>query len=114
MLTIPVRSETARQVETRFSTGDHVEDTGTGDCAQHLGDHVGDELARRESSPGPQPQGYGGVEVTPGHVADCVGHGQDRETKSGGDYDKSDAECRKGGGQYRAATAAQNQPERAD
>src|SRR4051812_5540281 len=113
MLSVPVRSETAREVETRFAARNEIEDPGTGDCAQHLGNHVRNELARREASSGPQPQGHGGVEVTPGNVTDCVRHGQDCQTKSKGDPDESDAERRKGGGQYRTAAAAQNQPERA-
>jgi hypothetical protein len=48
------------------------------------------------------------------HVADGVGHGQDRQAERQGDAGKADPELGKRGGQYGRAAAAENQPRRAD
>src|SRR5947207_13789839 len=100
MLGIPVRSETARQVETRFSARDEIEDPGTGDCAQHLDNHVRNALARWESSSGPTPQGHVGFVSTSGHVTNCVCRFLYRATQNSGDPSNSETDCFNGSDQY--------------
>ena len=89
---------------------DDIEDRRAGDAAEHLGDHVLDDLTPGEASPGSEPDRYGGIEVAARHAAHGIDHGEDGEAEGERDADEADPELRKGCGQDRAAASAQHQP----
>ena len=64
----------------------------------HLGDDVGQDLARREATTGPQPERDRGVQVASGNVADGVGHGQDRQAEGQRHAQEADADGGERGG----------------
>jgi hypothetical protein len=52
--------------------------------------------------------------MTTGNMSDCICHGENRQSKSESDTDKTDAEIWETRGEYSTATAAKYQPERSE
>src|SRR5690606_5704702 len=114
MLTVTVRRELLRDVETRGATGDEIQHATGCDRSQYLRGDVRPELRGGKSSSCPQSDRNSGIEMAARNVSDRVGHGEDRETERERDAVESDAEPRKSGSEHRTSTAAQHQPERSE
>jgi hypothetical protein len=109
---VAVRCETP-DLEVRLSARNEVERAGGKDCADHLRDDVGGNVAGWEPSACPQAHGDGGIEMAAGDRTERIGGRQDGQTERDRDTRKTDPELRKCPGQHRAAAAAQHEPERA-
>ncbi|MNJ67015.1 hypothetical protein D3C77_631470 [compost metagenome] len=107
MVGVAVRSQPRRQLETCLAAGDEVDHPSSQNGADHLGDHVGQQLFGREAPAHHQPERHGGVEVAAGDMADGEGHGQHGEAEGEGDTEYTDADGRTGC-EYRTATAAKH------
>src|SRR6476469_1734812 len=114
MLAIAVRREPAAQIEAGLAARYEVEERGCHDGAEHLRDRIGQHFGPAEASARRKPNAHRRIEVAPRDVADGEGHGQYGEPEGGGDAQQTNADPRKGGGEHGAATAAEDQPERAD
>ena len=61
-----------------------------------------------------QADGYRWIEMAPGDVADRIGHGHHREAKCQRHPEQADADLWKAGGNDRASTSSERQPEGTD
>ena len=104
----------AVQLEAGLARGDHVEHRRRQDGADHLRDDVGHDIGGLELSGGPEPDRDRRIEVAARDVADGIGHREHGQAEGEGDPEEADAERRKGGGQHRAAAAAEGKPEGAE
>jgi hypothetical protein len=80
MRPVAVGGEPAGEAEFGLPVGDEIQHPRPQDPADQLGEDVRRELRGREPLSRPQPNRYGGVEMTPRDMPNRVGHdGQDRE-----------------------------------
>jgi len=79
--------------------------------AQHLRDDVARQAGRREALAHGQADRHGRVEMAARDRAQRVGTGHHRQAKGQRHAQQANAHARKGGGQHRAAAAAQREPE---
>ena len=112
---VAVRGEDVRGVQPAgLAACDEVEDSGTGDGAENLGDDVGGEVGGGEALPRPEAHRHGRVQVAARDVADGVGHGQHGEPEGQRDADEADAHPGKGGREDRTPASSEHEPERPD
>src|SRR4030042_2889541 len=90
MVPVAIGSKSGAQVESRFSTGDEVQDEGARDGPQHLGDDIRNQVGSPETTAGPETDGDRGVEMATGDMANGIGHGEDGETEGKGDPQEPD------------------------
>jgi hypothetical protein len=107
----------------RKAVGKGVGPVAPGDEYQHLGGRNGAEYLNypvrqnffcRVAAADREPEGHGGIQVTPGDMAYGEGHGDHGEPKCQGDAQEADSYLGEGGREYGAAAAAEHQPERTD
>src|SRR4029453_17426510 len=81
--------------ETAVPTGslaqhDEIEDRGTGDGAEHLRDHVGDEIRRGHPARDENAEAHRWIDMAARDLPDAVGHGDDGEAKGRGNAEDRD------------------------
>jgi hypothetical protein len=111
---VAICRKTCLDVKSRLAARDEVQDGGSRNRAGHLADHIGREIARGEAAARPQAEGDGRIEVRSRNRAKRIGAGQDGQAECERNAGEANAYLREGGGQDCAATATQDQPERAD
>src|SRR5215471_468831 len=111
MIAIAVRSKSSAGAEARFAACDDIEHTRCNDCPDDLCHNVRQQLRGGKSLAGAQAYRYGGIQMTTRDMSDRVGHGEHGQTERQGDSKQADSYVRESGGNYRAATASQDQPE---
>ena len=114
MRAIAVGRKTLADVETGSAARDHIQQRRGGNRADHLRDHIGQDLSGRKTAAGGEADGDGGIEMAAGNMADGIGHRHDAQPERQRHADQSDADLRKRRGDHRAAAARESQPERPD
>src|SRR4029453_19038033 len=107
-------SESFGNVKVRRSVRDYVQQGGGCNCANDLRRDVGQDLMRRKTTAACQSHGHRWVEMTSRDMADAIGHGENRETKSEGPTQKPETALRKTGRKSSGPTSTEGQPECAD
>ena len=102
------------EIEAGRAACDHIEQRRGNDRADHLRDHIGQDLASRKASARGEADRDGGIEMAAGDVADRIGHGHDAQAERQGHADQADTDLRKTGGDDRAAASRKSEPKRAD
>jgi hypothetical protein len=69
---------------------DEIEHGSAGDRAEHLGDHIHDEIGGRHAPRHEHAEAHRRIDMAARDLADAVGHGDDGETESGGDAENVD------------------------
>src|SRR5256885_185118 len=114
MIAVTVRGESTVETKTRLATRDQIEQAGAGNSAEHLSDDVRKQIGSRKSFPRPQSHRHRRIQMTSRDVADRIGHRQHGQAKSERHTEQTNAYAGERGGNYGAATASENQPERTE
>src|SRR5689334_11437045 len=72
------------QVEVGLAAGNKIDDTRANHRPDHLGDDVWEQIRGWKTFPDVQTNGDRGVQVTPGNMANGIGHGEHGETEGQG------------------------------
>src|ERR1700752_3302086 len=114
MLCITVSRKSLAEIETRRALGNGIQEQRGHDGTDELSDGVRNYLSSRKTAPRGQSYGHGRAEVASRNVPDCIRHGSDSETESERDAEKADTDLGKAGGDHRASTSPERQPEGTD
>src|SRR6185503_17158831 len=114
VLAITVGRKSVSQGEVGSATRNDVEQRSPDDCTNDLGHDVRPDLARRKPPARRQSDGDRWVDMATGHMADRIGHGEERETERKGYAQETDADMRERCSDNGAAASTESQPERAD
>jgi len=88
---VPVGGEPVRDVESRLTARDKIQNSRGDDPAEDLRNNIMRELRRLESSSRGKPDRYRGVQVAPRDVADRECHRKHRKTECQGNSQEADS-----------------------
>ena len=106
MLAEPVGGKTCGDIKTRLTGGNEEENAACDYRAQHLRNHIWNDLFSRKPATGPQTNRHCRVKVTTGYVPDGESHGHHGQSKGQGYTQETDAQTGESGGQNRTAAPA--------
>ena len=92
MVAVPVGGEAVREIEPGLSRSDHVQQQRAGKAAEHLRNHVRQDLAGGMPSAGPEPEGHRRIQVTSGNVSDRKRHREHGEPERERDTHEPDTD----------------------
>ena len=114
MLRKAVRRKACRDIKPGLSTRNEKQHAPGDNSTKDLSHDVGQNLPRRKTSAGTQPDRYRGIEMATGDVTDRISHGDDGQAERNRHAEQSDSNIRKCSGENRGAATTENQPERAE